>query len=154
MCNRSQFLLLCVVYLAYLLWQNLKLFSFSVFSLDYECTWWRLFRKRVVWIKLDVYHFIKHIIGFFWKFSIFENYVYVLFRTICWLMVTDTYSLNNQLAPSSVTIKPCLLVTTMNHSVSHLRVFVSLNIFIRTINWRVFFNVTLFFLNRQKSIIE
>jgi hypothetical protein len=70
------------------------------------------------------------------------------------VMVTDAYSLNNKWIPSSVTIKPFLLVTTMNHSVSHLRVLVSLNIFIRTINWRVFFNVTLFFLNRQNSIIK
>jgi hypothetical protein len=47
-------------HMAVLLWflwimfsQNFKLFGFSI--LDFECTWWRLFQKRVVHTKFDIY---------------------------------------------------------------------------------------------------
>ena len=61
------------------------LISPSVFTnvpFDYECTWWRLFEKRLVCTKLDIYAFIDvffyiHLRCFDFDFTIGPIYIYI-----------------------------------------------------------------------------
>jgi len=41
----------------------LRVYSIGLQSFDFERTWWRLFRKRTVRTKCDIYVFIWHLVA-------------------------------------------------------------------------------------------
>jgi hypothetical protein len=65
--------------------QNFKLFGFPFQSFDFERTWWRLFQKRVVRTKLDIY-------GFIWRI-----WLYCLCSLVLFAPMSLTFCISNPL---------------------------------------------------------
>ena len=89
--NLSWFSLSCLGPLVYLLQK------FCLHYLDYECTWWRLFQKRFIHLKFDIYVCIQSamfvLIEQPWSYSLnFISHWYPLLKSYifngCWYIAS------------------------------------------------------------------